>query len=71
MACWTLSGLSFFCDAYRLPVSLVVVTYMTLTAQLSKSDHFYRMLQEDEGEMPTAAQVLAVTGLRLSDSRSL
>ncbi len=63
VACWTLSGLSFFCDAYRLPVSLVVLIYLSLTAQLSRSDHFYRMLNGAEGEMPTAAQVLRVAGL--------
>ncbi len=63
VACWTLAGLSFFCDAYRLPVSLVVLVYLTLTAQLSKSDHFYSMLPGAEGPMPTAAQVLSVTGL--------
>jgi hypothetical protein len=63
VACWTLAGLSFFCDAYRLPVSLVVLIYLTLTAQLSRSDHFYRMLDGTQGEMPTAAQVLRVAGL--------
>ena len=64
VACWTLAGLSFFFDAYRLPVSLVVLIYLTLTAQLSRSDHFYNML-EATGEklMPTASQVLRVAGL--------
>ena len=65
VACWTLAGLSFFFDVYRLPVSLVVLIYLTLTAQLSRSDHFYSMLRAtgEEKPMPTAAQVLRAAGL--------
>jgi hypothetical protein len=63
VACWTLTGLSFFCDAYRLPVTLVVLVYLTVTAQVSRSDHFFHMFEGDKEEMPTPAQVLQVAGL--------
>jgi Patatin-like phospholipase len=63
VACWTLTGVSFFCDAYRLPVSLVVLVYLTVTAQISRSDHFYNMYPGGREEMPSAAQVLRVAGL--------
>jgi hypothetical protein len=63
VACWTLTGLSFFCDAYRLPVSLVVLVYLTVTAQVSRSDHFFHMFDGDKDPMPSAAQVIQVAGL--------
>jgi hypothetical protein len=63
VACWTLTGISFFCDAYRLPVSLVVLIYLTVTAQISRSDHFFHMFDGEESEMPSAAQVLQAARL--------
>ncbi|MFL6350920.1 MAG: patatin-like phospholipase family protein [Bryobacteraceae bacterium] len=58
VACWTLTGLSFFCDAYRLPV----LAYVTATAQVSRSDHFYTIVRGVEAQMPGPPEVLRATG---------
>jgi Patatin-like phospholipase len=64
LACWTLTGLSFFLDAYRVPVVLVLVGYLTVTAQFSSSDHYYHVFPARSGApIATPVQVLAASHL--------
>jgi predicted acylesterase/phospholipase RssA len=43
VACWVLSGLTFFFDRYRFPLLAVVAALAMITAQAPKSDHFFRV----------------------------
>lgn len=41
---WAFSGLTFFFDAYRVPLFLVLAIWFAIAAQSSASDHYYRIL---------------------------
>jgi Patatin-like phospholipase len=43
VACWFLSALSFFFDRYRFPLFTAVAVLAIVTAQVPKSDHFFRV----------------------------
>jgi hypothetical protein len=59
LACWTLTGISFFLDLYRVPVSLVVFLYLFATAQISKSDHYYHVFADfRQDPVPSPSEVL-------------
>jgi len=64
LACWTLSGLSFFLDLYRVPASLVVFLYLFATARISKSDHYYHLFADFRKDpVPSPPDVLAAAKL--------
>lgn len=63
LLCWGFSGLSFFFDAYRVPVLLVACVWFTLMAQSPASDHYYRIRRKDRRpDPPTPAETLLATG---------
>lgn len=47
MLCWMLSALTFFLDAWHIPTLIIVAAFGTLTAQSSRSDHFYHLRKRD------------------------
>ncbi len=49
LVCWTLSGVTFFLDRYRIPLLLPIVAYSWFTSAFPQSDHFYRI---HPSEMP-------------------
>jgi hypothetical protein len=68
LLCWSLSGIAFFFDAWRIPVLLIVGLAGLLAAQSSQSDHFYRLRKRKNrpGSAPTPAEtVCAVSSGRI------
>jgi hypothetical protein len=61
---WAFSGLTFFFDAYRVPLFLVLAVWFTIAAQFRSSDHYYRLLPLQGGhpEPPTPAETLLAAG---------
>ena len=43
---WGLSGLSFFLDAFRIPLFVPIVLWLSVAALHPKTDHFYRIHKE-------------------------
>lgn len=43
MLCWGFSALAFFFDRYRVPVGLLVLGWLSITAFFPQSDHFYHL----------------------------
>ena len=43
---WGLSGLSFFLDAFRVPLFVPILLWLSLVAFHRKADHFYRICKE-------------------------
>jgi hypothetical protein len=43
---WALSGLAFFLDAFRIPLFVPIVLWLSVAAFHLKADHFYRIHQE-------------------------
>jgi hypothetical protein len=64
LLCWGFSGLSFFFDAYRVPLFLVAGVWFALMAQSPSSDHYYRIIRRKDRrpEPPTPAETLRATG---------
>jgi hypothetical protein len=64
LLCWTFAGLSFFFDAYRVPVLLVAGVWFTLMAQSPSSDHYYRIARRKDRrpEPPSPAETLMAAG---------
>ncbi len=65
LACWTLSGITFAADRWRIPIVLLLGIWLLITAQLPNTDHFYRTKTPDdprsEGcfpDTPNPAEVL-------------
>jgi len=55
---WSLSGLSFFLDAFRIPLFVPILLWLSVAALHRKADHFYRIHQKvseqkDVCEMPS------------------
>ncbi|MGH9537932.1 MAG: patatin-like phospholipase family protein [Terriglobales bacterium] len=42
LTCWTLSGITFALDRWRIPLVLLLGVWLAITAQLPNTDHFYR-----------------------------
>jgi hypothetical protein len=61
---WAFSGLTFFFDAYRVPLFLVLAVWFAVAAQFRASDHYYRVLPLQGGhpEPPTPAETLLAGG---------
>jgi hypothetical protein len=62
---WGFSGISFFFDAFRVPVFLVAGAWLAVMAQLPSSDHEYRIARRTSPRPvppPTPAEVLAAQG---------
>ena len=62
---WTLSGLCFFFDRYRVPVLVVIAVFAGLTSLSQRTDHYYRVdrVQEKDGVanlFPSAASILSM-----------
>lgn len=59
---WVLAGATFFFDAYRIPVLLPLLAWLSITPLFPKADHFYRIwpapLTNAEPAPLTPAQVL-------------
>jgi Patatin-like phospholipase len=47
---WSLSGLSFFLDAFRIPLFVPIVLWLSVAALHRKADHFYRIHKVSEGK---------------------
>jgi hypothetical protein len=45
---WSLSGLSFFFDAFRIPLFVPIVLWLSVAALHPKADHFYRIHKVSE-----------------------
>jgi hypothetical protein len=61
---WILSGMSFFLDAYRVPVVFVLIVYLLVITPLSSSDHYYHVLNRRcSTMMPSPHQALDAAGL--------
>jgi hypothetical protein len=43
---WSLSGLSFFLDAFRIPLFVPILLWLSVAALHRKADHFYRIHQK-------------------------
>lgn len=57
LVCWSLSGLSFFFQVYRVPIILLLVVWLALTAHFSTTDFYYKALPG--GQVPPApAEIL-------------
>jgi hypothetical protein len=65
---WAFSGLTFFFDAYRVPLFLVLAVWFALAAQFSASDHYYGLLPRTGPRAapppppPTPAETLLAAG---------
>jgi hypothetical protein len=61
---WGLSGLSFFFDAFRVPLFLVLAVGFVIAAQLPASDHYYGVarLPGPRPAPPTPAETLLAAG---------
>ncbi len=64
LLCWGLSGLTFFFDAFRVPLLLVLAIAFVITAQSPGSDHYYhvRDLHGPRPVPPTPAETLLAGG---------
>ncbi len=58
LVCWTLSGVTFFFDRYRIPVLLPIVIYISFASAFPQSDHFYRLLPAKETVRASPAELL-------------
>jgi hypothetical protein len=47
---WSLSGLSFFLDAFRIPLFIPILLWLSVAALHRKADHFYRVHQKVSGQ---------------------
>jgi hypothetical protein len=66
LLCWSLSAISFFFELYRVPVLLIILIAGIVTAQSSRSDHFYSVIAPQPGaRAPDSAQVIATAGERV------
>jgi len=48
---WLLSGLSFFLDAYRIPLFVSLVVIVVISSLIENSDHFYRIWKMDANKV--------------------
>jgi len=64
LLCWGFSGLSFFFDAYRIPLFVIAGAWFALMAQSPASDHYYRIARRKDRrpEPPTPAETLQAAG---------
>jgi hypothetical protein len=64
LVCWGFSGLTFFFDAFRVPLLLVIAAAFVITAQSPNSDHYYRVraLPGPRPVPPTPAETLLAGG---------
>lgn len=58
---WSLSGLAFLLDRYRLPVLIPVLILLTITAQCSQSDHYFELSSVQETNRPLTPQEVTQT----------
>lgn len=49
MAVWLLSAVSFWADRFRVPVVTLLVAVSVLSYTVGSGDHFFRLLERDEG----------------------
>lgn len=57
LICWSLAGLSFFLDRYRIPLLLIIVVWGFIAGKFRQGDHFY--------------EALPLTGASAADSQAL
>jgi hypothetical protein len=62
LLCLGLTALSFFLDRYRIPVLIPLAVWLILTAQSSRSDHYYHVTENSPGGGPAPAEELRAGG---------
>lgn len=70
-SCWILGALTFFFDAYRIPVLLILTLVGILTSQSSLSDHFYGLRPRTSGAAPSPAEVIGGSKYKQSESNRI
>jgi hypothetical protein len=58
MACWGLSGITFFLDRYRVPVILPLGLWWLVTSQIFPSDHYY-LIRDGTESMISPPELIA------------
>ncbi|HYZ83525.1 MAG TPA: patatin-like phospholipase family protein [Bryobacteraceae bacterium] len=64
LLCFGLAGLTFFFDAYRVPLMLAIALVLTITAQMRGSDHYFRLDKCESSPAPLPAQIAKNKGPR-------
>jgi predicted acylesterase/phospholipase RssA len=61
IACWTLAGLSFYFDRFRVPVLFILGLFLVATSHIGSSDHAFHTFDRisNTRALPTAASRLA------------
>jgi Patatin-like phospholipase len=60
---WLLSGLSFFLDAYRIPLFVSLVAILVISSLIENSDHFYRIWKIDASKVQDPPSVALASDL--------
>lgn|GEM_PF-1060882 len=58
---WMLSAAAFFFDAWRVPTLLIVAAVGIITAQSTKSDHYYHLRKREAGDAPDPVTTITAT----------
>jgi hypothetical protein len=61
LLCWSLAGLTFFFDAYRIPLLLILACAAFLTAQSPLADHYYELTQDRVSQAPFPDEAISAS----------